>query len=115
MERNRVSTNTGETKIPWTEAKAFAERFDLDQVITWTWASGLQHVVTYGKSIRDSDQAAQGGNHLKRALLNWPASEACAMPDRVLRIKGVLEAYARDKKSSDGGQLAAAILKEVFE
>lgn len=78
--------------ISWEVAKELADRLDLDQVIVWAWQrEGSQHLLTYGKTVKDSDQAAQGGNHIKTALLGWPASLALAVPDRVEKCREALE------------------------
>ncbi|MCL4295751.1 MAG: hypothetical protein KJ077_08490 [Anaerolineae bacterium] len=60
-------------EVPISAAQQIAEEFDKDQVIIVTWdaAHQVQHVTTYGKSRRDSAQAAQGGNFVKEAL-GWP-------------------------------------------
>lgn len=56
--------------IPIKAAQAIAKAFDKDQVIIVTWdkAYGKVHVTTYGKTIDECVQAAEGGNRIKRAL-----------------------------------------------
>ena len=55
-------------RIPITAAKNVAKAYDLHQVILVAWDGSLAHVVTYGKSLIDCDQAAQCGNLVKKAL-----------------------------------------------
>lgn len=71
-------------RIPIARAKSIAEQHDLDQVIVVAWdaKAGMTHVVTYGKTLADCEQAAKGGNLVKRAL-GWPESQCNAKPSRV--------------------------------
>jgi hypothetical protein len=73
-------------RLPIARAKEIAERHDLDQVILVAWSrrDGTTHVVTFGRSIEDCAQAAEGGNRVKRAL-GWPESLCNAVPARVRR------------------------------
>jgi hypothetical protein len=75
--------NTTYKGIPIEVAKKIAEEFDKDQVIIVTWdrAHGRTHVVTYGKTLEECNQAASGGNLVKRAL-GWPDDLCQAKPDR---------------------------------
>lgn len=72
-------------RIPITAAKRIAQEFLQDQVILITFdkTSGTTHVVTYGKSKEDCDQAAIGGNKLKREFLGWPEELCNAVPRRM--------------------------------
>lgn len=72
-------------RIPITAAKRIAEQYLQDQVILITFdkTTGLTHVVTYGKTKEDCDQAAQGGNKLKREFLKWPEELCNARPRRM--------------------------------
>jgi hypothetical protein len=45
-------------RIPITTAKAVAEKHDLSQVLLIGWDGERVHVVTYGKTKKDCDQAA---------------------------------------------------------
>jgi hypothetical protein len=69
--------------IPIEVAKRIAEEFDKDQVIIVTWDKtyGKTHVTTYGKTLEECHQAANGGNMVKRAL-GWPDKLCQAKPDR---------------------------------
>ena len=70
-------------RIPITAAKRIAEEYGKDQVIIVTWdkATGTTWVTTYGKTVEECAQAADGGNRVKRAL-GWPESLCNAKPAR---------------------------------
>ncbi len=72
-------------KMPIVAAKEIANKYDKDQVIILTWdkKTGETWVTTYGKSIVDCEQAAIGGNKIKK-FLGWP-DELCQ--DKPARIK----------------------------
>lgn len=59
--------------IPISVAQALAESMDLRQVIIAAWDGENTHIVTYGGSVEDSANAANGGNMVKAAL-GWPQS-----------------------------------------
>lgn len=60
-------------KIPISAAKEISKTYDKDQVILVTWNKkfGDTWVTTYGKTVADCAQAAEGGNFVKKAL-GWP-------------------------------------------
>lgn len=70
-------------RIPISAAKEIADRYGQNQVVVVTFdkSTGLTHVVTYGKSVEECTQAAEGGNFVKRAL-GWPESLCNAKPKR---------------------------------
>jgi len=70
-------------RIPIAAAKRIADEYDKDQVIVVTWdkATGTTWVTTYGKTVQECVQAAEGGNRVKRAL-GWPESLCNAKPAR---------------------------------
>lgn len=72
-------------RIPIAAARRFAREHNLRQVIVVAWDGELSHVVTYGKTVEDCDQAALGGNKVKTAL-GWPES-LHAEPSRVRKLK----------------------------
>lgn len=79
-------------RIPITIAKRFAEQFSCSQVIILAFdTGGRTHVITYGKTTKDCEQAAEGGNRMKR-VMGWPEELCKAKPAR-LRQK---EAQAND-------------------
>ena len=57
-------------RIPINAAKAIADKYDQHQVIILTWdkANGLTHVVTYGVTVKDCQQAALGAEKLRVVL-----------------------------------------------
>lgn len=71
-------------RIPITAAKGIAQAHGLRQVILLGWDGERTHVVTYGKSMQDCRQAAEGGNKLKRAL-GWPEELCNDKPARARR------------------------------
>lgn len=75
--------------VPFEDAKAIAETRDCSQVIVVAWDGVHTHVATYGKSIEDSDQAAMGGDLVKKAL-GWPETLMGALPSRVADLKAKL-------------------------
>lgn len=58
-------------RIPIRAARQVAQEFGQRQVVMVTWDGETTHVVTYGKTATDCDQAVQGGNFVKKAL-GWP-------------------------------------------
>ena len=52
-------------------AKRIAKEFGQRQVILGTWDGSTARVVTYGQTVAECDQAAQGGDRVKAAL-GWP-------------------------------------------
>lgn len=72
-------------KIPVKIAKQVALDTDSRQVILLTWDGKTTHVVTYGKTIDDCSQAADGGNMIKE-LLGWPKCND--QPSRVKKLEG---------------------------
>jgi hypothetical protein len=73
-------------RIPITEAKRISKLYGQSQVILVTWdkVNNRQHVVTYGQSITDCEQAARGGNFVKEAL-GWPKDLCQDVPARIKR------------------------------
>lgn len=57
--------------MPVYAAERVAVEFHCRQVIVVAWDGERTHVVTFGHTADDSDQAAQGGNFVKTAL-GWP-------------------------------------------
>ena len=63
--------------IPISVAQDISRKYLKSQVIIATFdkAYGVTHITTYGESKEDSEQAANGGNFIKKAL-GWP-DELC--------------------------------------
>ena len=75
-------------KIPIKTAKQFAKDNKCTQVIIFAWDGKLQHVVTYGDTVEDCDQAAQGADKLKK-ILGWKGDKK-VYPNRVKKLKKIL-------------------------
>ena len=75
-------------RIPIKAAREFAASQGLSQIIVLGWDGKLTHVVTYGKTLEDCDQAALVGNRIKE-FLGWP-KDLSAEPSRVQRLKDQL-------------------------
>jgi hypothetical protein len=75
-------------RLPIQDAKEIAYKRGLRQVILLAWDGERSHVVTYGKTVEDCDQAAQGGEKFKK-IMGWPNWEAA--PSRVKRLVTALE------------------------
>lgn len=75
--------------VPIRVAKQIAKEFDCDQVIVLAWSkkTGMTHVVSYGKTTLDCDQAAGAANKMKKAL-GWPDHLCEATPARMKKVKG---------------------------
>lgn len=75
-------------RIPITVAKRIANELGYTQVIIHAYdgETGIQSVCTYGKSIADCDNAAIGGNTIKK-LLGWDESLCNATPARIKKKK----------------------------
>jgi hypothetical protein len=72
------------TRIPIADAKTLAAKHSLKQVIILAWDGDKTHVVTYGVTLADCAQAAEGGNRMKR-VMGWPEDMCAAVPARVRR------------------------------
>jgi hypothetical protein len=76
-------------RIPIKAARDVAKAYRCRQVILLAWDGDLTHVVTYGKSLEDCAQAAEGGNSLKKKF-GWPESLQ-AQPSRIRKLVSALE------------------------
>ena len=86
MDENSTSKN-----LPWEVAEMIANDYNKRQVIIVTWdVTGAHHVATFGKSIEDSRQAAQGGNFIKKAL-GFPEEDCKSIPAKVQKADMELE------------------------
>jgi hypothetical protein len=71
-------------RIPITAAKQIADTYGYTQVIIHAYdgeQSGVQCVATYGKTVDDCNNAANGGNHIKK-LLGWSPHLCNTLPRR---------------------------------
>ncbi len=78
--------------VPVQAARYIANEYDKAQVIVVTWDKiyGKQHVTTYGQTVEECAQAAEGGNRVKKAL-GWP-DELFAQPPRVKALHARIKA-----------------------
>ena len=74
--------------IPIKEAKNLAKEYHLTHVIIYGFDqnNNVQHVVTYGKSLDQCDQAAKLGNMMKEGL-GFPKSLCKDEPSRITKLK----------------------------
>lgn len=72
-------------RIPIKAAKDFAKANGCTQVIILAWDGTTTHVVTYGKTLTDCAQAAEGGNKIKK-FIGFP-DELCHSVPRRLKKK----------------------------
>jgi hypothetical protein len=88
-------------RMPISSAKDIANKFDCKQVIIAAWDGERTHIVTYGKSAEDCDQAAQGGNLIKKAM-GWPKSMLNDEPSRIIKMKSrIIELEQKVKELSE--------------
>lgn len=73
-------------RIPITAAKKVAENYNCSQIILLAWDGTQTHVVTYGTTIKDCQQAADGGNKIKK-FFGWPEELCNSIPARIKRKK----------------------------
>lgn len=68
--------------IPIAAAKRISEDYGYSQIIIHAYdgETGIHNVTTYGKSLSDCENAAKGGNAIKK-LLGWENSDA--VPERI--------------------------------
>jgi len=70
-------------RIPITAVKDIANKFGYTQVIIHAYdgVTGMQCVATYGKTLKDCENAVKGGNMLKK-FLGFPEEMCNTMPKR---------------------------------
>jgi len=79
-------------RVPPERLEEFARALGLQQAILVGWAAdGTTHVVTWGDSLVDSAQAAQGGNFVKKAL-GFPE---CVCMELSPRVAAALERWGK--------------------
>ena len=85
IKANEIKKKTGK-KIPIQDAKNIAINRGYSQVIIHGYddITGIQHVTTYGKSESDCENAAKGGNVIKK-FLGFPDSACNSKPSRQIK------------------------------
>jgi hypothetical protein len=71
-------------RIPIKALREFAQGLKLHQAILMAWDGERSHVVTWGKTLVDCDQAAHGGNLMKKTM-GWPDATQTE-PSRVRKL-----------------------------
>jgi hypothetical protein len=71
-------------RIPISDAKSIGDKNGYSQVIIVAWdnETGTTSVCTWGKTLKDCEQAAIGGNFVKKAL-GWPDEMCKEKPSRL--------------------------------
>ncbi len=74
--------------IPIARAKEIAQSMGYDELIIVGvhYQTGTQSVATYGITKAACENAAKGGNAVKK-LLNWPEEKCHAVPNRLKKDK----------------------------
>ena len=109
--------------IPVDIAEAFAESFGLEQIVilgrrTGTEGSGVEHLMTYGKSDEHSAAADQIGQFLRAKVFGWEEEEGFALIRDRVRIARMAQRFlaflrtVRDGSGYDYDELVA-LLKEA--
>jgi len=82
-------------RIPIKDAKEIGNKHGYSQVIVVAWdgETGTTSVCTWGKSLKDCEQAAQGGNFVKKAL-GWPDDKCNDKPARQKRKEALAKKEA---------------------
>ena len=105
--------------IPIKAAKDIAEKYDATIVciVTWDGKTGVQHVVTYGKSLQECGWAADLGNKIKEKILKWPKDLCNAMPKRLeegkMKKGGVNREYQIKQRPPDPPRSGSSISSNI--
>lgn len=100
-------------RLPISAVRGFAQAHDLQQVIVCAWDGAYTHVVTYGVGVEDCDQAAQGGDRIKKAL-GWPEDVNC-LPSRVKRLTAENQRLRLELSAAEARALASKNNLEVLQ
>jgi hypothetical protein len=81
-------------RLPIKAAKDLAQKYGQSQVILVTWddKDNLIHTVSYGKTLKDCEQAAIGANKVRKAL-GFP-EDMCK--DKPARVKADIKQNSED-------------------
>lgn len=96
-------------KIPVKAAKELAEKYKAKQVILFAWDGKLTHVVTYGETVEDCAQAANGANNIKKSW-GWP-EDTLTEP---ARVKGLQNRVANLEQDNEALQMEVLRLKRAL-
>lgn len=87
------------SRIPIKAARVVGLEYDRKQVILLAFDGELTHIVTWGKTIDDCSQAADGGNLLKEKW-GWP--ECNDQPSRVRKLQERVRELEAQLKRHEG-------------
>lgn len=70
-------------RIPISAARKISHDYNYPEIVIFAYdpETGMQHVITYGRTKEHCIDAARAGNYLKRAL-GWPEELCDAKPSR---------------------------------
>lgn len=88
----------GTSRIPLSAAQKLVKEYSIRQLILVAWDGKEIHVLTDGDTDHDADQAADGGNLVKRAL-GWPDQLCNAVSARTLQLKARVKQLEAQVKS----------------
>lgn len=94
-------------RIPFKAAETLGKELGCRQVILLAFDGERTHIVTWGKTVEDCAQAAQGGNLLKDKW-GWPA-DTKSQPSRV---QAILKAVAH-KQHELGRHMSYAEMEHI--
>jgi hypothetical protein len=103
-------------EVPVDQAALIAEKFEKDMVVIITYSRD-QHsetVTTFGKTVSDSDYAADAGNKLKEAL-KWDEAKRNATSAKVLRLVKTLERTVPLLEFADGDSKTLEEVKDIIK
>lgn len=72
-------------RLPIKSAADFGQKHQCTQVIIAAWDGERTHIVTWGRTLAECKQAADGGNKIKDAL-GWP-KDLHAEPSRIAEVR----------------------------
>lgn len=78
-------------RIPIADARRIMKKNRLRQLVMVAWDGEKTHVVTCGTTLHDSEQAALGGNKVKKAL-GWP-EELQKANSRIKQLEANLQQF----------------------
>jgi hypothetical protein len=94
-------------RIPIADARDFSRKHEQRQVIIVSWDGETTHVITYGKSIQDCDQAALGGEKIMQMLKfeKWQAipSRVRVLQQRVQQLEDRLQTLGWHQENETTG------------
>jgi len=86
-------------RLPIKALKELSKTYGYSHVVIYVYdqAGNMSHVATYGRTLRECDQAAQLGDMLKDAL-KWPET-LHAVPNRVKKLQDRIKELEQELRS----------------